>query len=253
MTWESFYFICFLVGLFMSAFTLLGGMGRIGGHFHFHLPHGGHLPTAGHFPHAGHLPGAAHAPSHIPGHAPAHAAGHGAGQAVHSVPWWNAFSLMIFLCWFGAAGFLLTRYGGFVAGVVLLLAALCGVAGGAIVFFYLTKVLLAHEHELTADETAIIGVVGRISAPIREGGTGEIVYQQLGARRSAPARSEDGIQISKQEEVFVVRYEKGIAYVRRWEELLEDREQSSVVSDQLSVKSNPFTALENDRSTINEN
>lgn len=38
MTWESFYFICFLVGLFLSAFTLLGGMGRIGGHFHFHLP-----------------------------------------------------------------------------------------------------------------------------------------------------------------------------------------------------------------------
>lgn len=145
---------------------------------------------------------------------------------------------MIFLCWFGAAGYLMTRFGGFVAGVVLLLAALCGIAGGAIVFFYLSKVLLAHEHELTADETAIIGVVGCISAPVREGGTGEIVYQQLGARRSAPARSEDGIPLSRQEEVFVVRYEKGIAYVRRWEELLEDGEQLSVVSDQLSVKSN---------------
>ena len=130
---------------------------------------------------------------------------------------------MIFLCWFGAAGYLLTRYGGFVAGVVLVLAAVCGVAGGAIVFFFLAKVLLPHEHELTADETDVVGVVGRVSAPIRAGGIGEIVYEQLGARRSAPARSEDGVAIQKQEEVFVVRYEKGIAYVRRWEDCCRDR------------------------------
>ena len=46
-----------------------------------------------------------------------------------------------------------------------------------------------------------------------------MVYEQLGARRSVPARSEDGDPVSKEEEVFVVRYEKGIAYVRRWEEV----------------------------------
>lgn len=210
MTWESFYFVCFLVGLFLSAFSLLGGMGHFGGHFHLpHLPHGGHLPGVGHMP-----SGVPHA-----GHATA------AGRGSASVPWWNAFSLMIFLAWFGAAGYLMTRFGGFVAGVVLILAALCGVTGGAIVFFYLTRVLLAHEHELTADETAVIGAVGRVSAPIREGGIGEIVYEQLGARCSAPARSEDGTAIPKQEEVFVVRYEKGVAYVRRWEDFQEGREQ----------------------------
>jgi len=43
-----------------------------------------------------------------------------------------------------------------------------------------------------------------------------MVYEQLGAVRSAPARAENGEAIQKQEEVFVVRYEKGIAYVRRW-------------------------------------
>ncbi len=45
-------------------------------------------------------------------------------------------------------------------------------------------------------------------------GTGEIVYEQMGATRSAIARSEDGAAIPKEEEVFVVRYEKGIAYVQ---------------------------------------
>jgi membrane-bound ClpP family serine protease len=140
---------------------------------------------------------------------------------------------MVFLCWFGASGYLLTRYGSFIAAVVLVLAGICGVAGGAIVFLFLTRVMLPHERELTAEDTEVAGVVGRVSAPIRAGGIGEIVYEQLGARHSAPARSEDGIPIQKQEEVFVVRYEKGIAWVRRWEDL-DGRDQSSVVSDQLS-------------------
>jgi hypothetical protein len=76
-------------------------------------------------------------------------------------------------------------------------------------------------------------VVGRVSATIRAGGIGEIVYEQLGARRSVPARSQDGNALERQEEVFVVRYEKGVAWVRRWDEVLEDSGHLSVVSDQL--------------------
>ncbi|MGA3346214.1 MAG: hypothetical protein ABSC76_15240 [Terracidiphilus sp.] len=206
MHWETFYFICFLVGLFLSAFSLLGCMGHFGGHFHVpHMPHGAHLPH-----------GTVHGGAHAVGHP---AAGHqGVGQPTHSVPWWNTFSIMIFLCWFGAAGFLLTRHGGFVAGIVLVLALICGVAGGAIVFYFLAKVMLPHEHELTADETDVVGVVGRVTSTIRADGIGEMVYEQLGARHSAPVRSEDGEAIQREEEVFVVRYENGIAYVRRWEE-----------------------------------
>jgi hypothetical protein len=183
MTWASFYLMCFLVGLLLSLVSLLGGMGRFGGHVH--VPHVAHA----HGPHVG-----------------------------ATMPWWNGFSIMVFLCWFGAAGYLLTRHGSLVAALVLLLAAMCGLIGGAIVFLFLTRVLLRHERELTAEETDVVGAVGRISWPIRAGGTGEMVYEQLGAVRSTPARSEDGAAIGRQEEVFVVRYERGIAYVRRWED-----------------------------------
>jgi membrane protein implicated in regulation of membrane protease activity len=216
MTWESFYLVCFLVGLFLSAFTLLGGMGHFGGH----MPHAPHLPHAGHIPH---LPHGGAGPS----------AAHGAA----TVPWWNAFSIMIFLCWFGAAGYLLTRYGSFVAAAVVVLAGLCGLAGGAIIFLFLTRVLMPHEHELTADETEVVGAVGHVSSAIRPAGTGEIVYEQLGALRSAPARSEDGVPIPRQEEVFVVRYEKGIAYVRRWEDV-ENREQDPAFTPSASRSTN---------------
>jgi hypothetical protein len=200
----TFYLVCFLAGLMLSAVTLLGGMGHFGGHVHVpHTPHGPHVPHGV----ATTMKGAARV-------TPASA----------TVPWWNGFSIMIFLCWFGAAGYLLTRYGSFVTGVVLVLAGICGVVGGAIIFFFLTRFLMPHEHELTADETEVVGAVGRVSSTIRPAGTGEIVYQQLGAVRSAPARSEDGVEIPKQEEVFVVRYEKGIAYVRRWDEGLGTRD-----------------------------
>src|SRR5580658_2553883 len=214
MNWEAFYLICFVVGLVVSLVSLLGGLGHFSAHF------GGHV----HMPHAPHV-GGAHVP-HIAGpHAPHGSAGastganSGSGSA--AVPWWNFFSITVFLCWFGAAGYLFTRHGSFVAGMVLLLAALCGLAGGALVFLFLTRVLLPHERELTADETEVVGAVGRVSASIRAGGIGEMVYEQLGAWRSVPARAEDGEPIPKQEEVFVVRYEKGIAYVRRWQEGLE--------------------------------
>ena len=213
MNWESFYLICFLVGLALSALSLFGVLGHFGG------LHVGHV----HLPHAAHVPHGAVGASHPVSGGP-------------SVPWWNAFSLMIFLCWFGAAGYLLTRYGSFVALAVLVLAAVCGFAGGAMVFLFLTKVLLPHERELTADETDVVGAVGHVSSAIRAGGTGEIVYEQLGARRSAPARSENDEPIQKQEEVYVVRYEKGIAYVKRWEDLPE-ADQGSVVRDQGSVAS----------------
>ncbi len=209
MTWESFYLVCFLVGLFLSAFTLLGGMGHFGGAGHVHVPH---------TPHGTHV---AHATGGV-----------NSAQGTATIPWWNAFSIMIFLCWFGAAGYLLTRYGGFVATVVVVLAGICGVIGGAMIFLFLTRVLMPHEHELTADETEIVGAVGRVSSAIRTSGTGEVVYEQLGARRSVPARSEDGGAISRQEEVFVVRYEKGIAYVRRWE---DGSGQWPVVRDSIST------------------
>ena len=208
MNWETFYLVCFLAGLMLSVVSLLGGMGHFGGHVHVPHVHAPHV----HVPHVHVAHGGAVGASH--------ASGASAGsQSGPEVPWWNAFSIMIFLCWFGAAGYLLTKYGSFVAGVVVVLAAICGLAGGAIIFTFLTRVLMPHDRELTADETAVVGAVGRVSAPIRAGGTGEIVYQQLGATRSAIARADDGEAMDKNEEVYVIRYEKGVAYVRRWEEL----------------------------------
>lgn len=195
MTWEGFYLICFGVGLVLSVLAFVTGLG------HLHI--GGHLPMHHGFSLQHGLGG--------------HCA-HGTSPAEAMSPW-NGFTLMAFLCWFGGAGYLLTKYGSFLVSVVLLLAMLSGFIGGALIFLFMAKVIAPHERELTAEDTAMPGVVGRVSAAIRPQGVGEIVFTQLGALCSAPARADDGGAIEKDAEVYVLRYEGGIAYVRRWEDL----------------------------------
>ena len=79
--------------------------------------------------------------------------------------------------------------------------------------------LLRNEKNLDPSDYDMVGVLGRISSSIAAGGTGEIVYSQEGTRHTCGARSEDGGAITKGSEVVVTRYERGIAYVRRWEEI----------------------------------
>jgi len=46
------------------------------------------------------------------------------------------------------------------------------------------------------------------------------LYRKARARRVA-ARSEEGDEIRRGEEVVVTRFDQGVAYVRRWSELAE--------------------------------
>jgi membrane protein implicated in regulation of membrane protease activity len=194
MTWEIFYLACFILGLVLCALSLFTGGGHIhAGHFHF----GGH--------------------THL--HASQGGIKAGSARASSSVSPFNGFTITAFLCWFGGIGYLLRTHTVFYAPVVLLISAFSGIAGAALIFWFLSSVLLPRERALTAEETEITGIVGRVTGPLHPGGTGEIVYSQLGARRSAPARSEDGITIDRGSEVIVLRYERGIAYVRPWQDM----------------------------------
>lgn len=198
MTWEGFYLLCFVVGFVLSVLAFLGGA------LHWPIGHHWHLPNF-----LTHASGVTH------GAAGAHGAG---GNS--SVSPYNLATFMAFLAWFGGVGFLLTGRGHLGRLLVLVLSAAAGLVGAGIVFGFLTKVLLGHERSLSAADFEMVGVLGRVTVPIRAGsGTGEIVYSQAGTRRSAGARSESGEAIVHGAEVVVTRYENGIAYVRPWEEL----------------------------------
>jgi hypothetical protein len=189
MNWESFYLICFGVGLLLSVLSFAGGFG------HLHL---GHL-------HLGHH---------------AHAGSHGHGDAISPL---NLFTVMAFLCWFGGAGYLLTRYGIAIVPIVFAISVCVGLVGAGLIFGFLTKVLLPRERTMLASDTEMCGVVATVSSELLPDGMGEILFSLDGTRRGSAARSEDGQAISRGTEVLVTRYERGVAYVRPFDDL-EDME-----------------------------
>jgi membrane protein implicated in regulation of membrane protease activity len=212
MTWSDFYLTCFAVGFLLSAISFLVG----GLHGHLHLPHfpdfGGHADVGGHI-NVGHAPA-----GHGPGAASHASAGGHAGDQSPVSPF-NFVTLTAFLAWFGGTGFLITRFSSIWFALGLLIAMAAGIFGAGIVFLFLTRVLISREENMDAADYEMVGVLGRISMPIRENGTGEIIYSQAGTRRTCGARSESGSALEKGTEIMVTRYEKGIAYVKRWEEV----------------------------------
>ena len=193
MTWSDSYLFCFLVGFALSALSLIAGLG------HFHLPFKWHWPSHGH-------------------HGGAGGSLRGAGKGATHIGWFNASTAMAFLAWFGGTGYILTRHSHFVATASLGFSIVAGLFAGAIVFRFMARIVKATDAQLLDWDHRIEGSVGFVSSPIRENGTGEVIFEQNSVRKSLAARSADGQPVAKGTEVAIERYEDGIAYVKRWDE-----------------------------------
>jgi membrane protein implicated in regulation of membrane protease activity len=194
MNWPAIFLGCFVVGFALSALSFAFGGAAL--HFHVHVPfmHHVHVPT------------------------PAAHAGHGGS----SVPWLNFATMMAFLAWFGGTGYLLTSEFGWLAVSALTMAMIAGVAGAGVMFWVMSRVLWSPLENMQSGNFQMIGILGRVSQPVRADGTGEMIYSHGGARQSCAARSADGRPIEKDQDVVVTAYDRGIATVRRWEELMAD-------------------------------
>ena len=183
-TLSDVYLFCFAFGFFFSLIAVLTG--------HLHLPWDA--------PHA-HVEGLGQTHSHGP------------------LSPFNFGTLAAFLAWFGGTGYLTTRFYGLWYVTTLMAAIVAGLAGAWLVYLFLSRVLMRPGEQLDPADYRMEGVLGLVSGAIRAGGIGEILFSQAGVRRSAPARSEDGTAIAKGVEVVVTKFDEGIAYVRRWEDL----------------------------------
>ena len=136
-------------------------------------------------------------------------------------------TISAFLLWFGAAGYLITRFETWWFLWALLFSGLLGLMGASMVFWFIARVLMRNDIPLDPADYDMIGVLGRITCTVREGGgTGEMTYSQQGRRSAAPVRSEDGLLLAKGTEVIVTRYEKGIAYVRGFDEMTNEESET---------------------------
>lgn len=187
---ETFFLVCFGVGFVLSLLSFVAGS------LHFHLPTKWHVPHFGHHGHA-----------------------HGGADMTLVSPF-NVPSIMAFLSWFGAVGFLSLHH--YRMGVAMSLAAslLGGALGGWLIYLFLRKVM-SFDVPLDPEDYRMEGALGTLNIGIRPGGTGELVYVQGGTRKTCAARTEDASAIEKGAEVAVVRYDEGVAYVKRWEDFKE--------------------------------
>jgi hypothetical protein len=213
---------CFAFGLLWSlAAVLLGGF-----HFGHHAGHGVHL----------HLH-----PVHLKG-------GSAGGRGVaHTHDGWSQHFLSlhtfaIFLAWMGGCGYLMMRHTRLGIWLVFLLSSLVGVIGGAALAAVL-RFLHGREFAMHPADYDMIGVLGRVSSPVRQGGTGEMIFTRDGGRQLACVRSDKGNAIERGQEVVVTRYQNGIAYVRTWDALTGgDEPASSSGRDQsLGAEDAPLT------------
>jgi membrane protein implicated in regulation of membrane protease activity len=196
MSWSDIYLLCFIVGFSLSLLSFLAGA------IHIHLPFKMHLPF-----HGG------------SGHGSLATGGRSGGGT--PVSWFNASTAMAFLAWFGGIGYILATRSQLEALLALLIAVATGLIAASVVFRFMVKLMNAESSQLQDEDYRYEGLVGTVSIPIRAHGTGEIVFLQGGARRSAGARSHDGSALEKGAEVVTERYEDGIAYVRRWDEFAQ--------------------------------
>ncbi len=201
---------CFIFGLvFTVASFLLSGLGHFGG-------------TDGGVGHGGDI-GAGHGGLHVdhgvhPGHADV---AHGEVKA-NVLGWFNFNALIVFITWFGGAGFVLVSLGlnGWLA---IPLALVGGIIGYVAVILFFSKVLYPSQTPfMNVSDYNLVGTVGRVSNTVYNNGTGEIIYTKFGTRRSAPARSVNGQTYQRDTQVVILRYENGIAYVDELDKLLAD-------------------------------
>jgi hypothetical protein len=138
----------------------------------------------------------------------------------------NLMTLMAFLTWFGAAGYILHTIVGVWLPISLVGAVLAGTLAGWLVYLFLVKFLLPGSATRYARYNRVVGSLGHVTLGIPGKGLGEIVYTMDGARHSEGARSAEGVPIPHGTEVVIVRYDKGIAYVQPWQRFVEEEDSS---------------------------
>ena len=138
------------------------------------------------------------------------------------MPLFNFATFTAFLAWFGGTGYLLTRHSGLIVTVIVLLATLAGFVGAAIIFWFIVKFLLTHDQALDPADYERVGVLGphQQRNPRRRHRRDHL----LSRRNPADVRraERNGEALARGTEVVVTRYEHGIAYVRRWEEMAKE-------------------------------
>lgn len=219
---------CFLFGmLFLLVTSILGNLGHSGTHT---IAHHGPIHTGGHV-------GGGHSMSHAGSSGSGHAAGH-AGTSNNAIAsniqslssYINLTSIILFLIGFGLFGYILHTTLRLLALLTLSLAGVSGVVITVLLLLLLNRLFGSSEGETIQDVSDRTGMLGKVSTTIQENSLGEVSYVSPGGmRKSVPARSVDGRRLERDQEVVVIKDQRGVAEVDTWDHFIAERESSQLV------------------------
>lgn len=141
----------------------------------------------------------------------------------------NISSFLVFLTWFGGVAYLFRNGAGWNVVLSLILGVLGGLAGAAVISWFLRTILRSETGTLDPADFDRVGVVARVSSGIRSGGMGEIVFEQSGSRMVTSARSESPVPVPRGTEVVILRVERGVAIIAPFDDLLAEQPASTTV------------------------
>lgn len=140
----------------------------------------------------------------------------------------NISSILAFLTWFGGVGYLARNGFGWPWFLAIVVAVAGGLLAGWVVLWFVRKVLRSPNDTLDPQDFERVGVLARVTSSIREGGVGEIVWEQRGTRMVTSARAESAEPIGRGTEVLILRVERGMAVVAPFDGLLHGDGQATV-------------------------
>ncbi|MNS63532.1 hypothetical protein D3C72_966280 [compost metagenome] len=143
----------------------------------------------------------------------------GGGLGTFLSGYFTLSSLVAFLTWFGAAGYILSRAMGWHLAVIVPLAVVAGIAGGGIIAWVIAKIKEG-DRPMDPADYQLEGTLARVSVSLPENGVGEIVFSLAGTTRCEAARADGGHRIPDGTEVVITRYERGIATVQPLQALM---------------------------------
>ena len=122
-------------------------------------------------------------------------------------------AILVFLTWLGGVGYVLRRAVELPLVVALAVAIVLGVGVAAAVQRVVVRLSDPTGSVLEPEQFRMPGTIGRVSSSIRAGGTGEVIYEQGGARHVVAARASGEQSLPRGTEIVILRMDRGIATV----------------------------------------
>jgi membrane protein implicated in regulation of membrane protease activity len=122
-------------------------------------------------------------------------------------------ALLVLLTWLGGVTYILRSAADWPLIAALPVATLLGLGVAMVVQRAVRKLSDPAGSVLDPEHYRLPGTLGRVSSPIRAGGTGEVIYELGGVRQVVAARADGEQELPRGAEIVVLRVDRGTAIV----------------------------------------